>query len=83
VHREGCVGESQTQQELHQSPHGSVLISSAGGEQQSVATPQARERMGLPTLRTLQDPILPLLPWGCIYFWVCLPLGVCLLSIPG
>jgi len=30
------------------------------GEQQSVATPQARERTGSPTLQTIQDPILDL-----------------------
>jgi hypothetical protein len=40
------------------------ISSSAGGEQLSVATPQARERMGSSTLQTLQDPILPL-PWLC------------------
>jgi hypothetical protein len=36
-----------------------------GFQQQSVATPQARERMDSPALQTLQDPIL-LLPW--LYF---------------
>jgi hypothetical protein len=40
------------------------VSSSAGGERQSVATPAGNETMGLPTLQTLQDPIL-LLPWLC------------------
>ena len=35
-----------------------------GGEQESFATPRARERMGSPTLQTLQDAILPL-SWVC------------------